>query len=126
MPMLIVVVLAFLLLALLAAAHPHGAAAAHDRIGQGLRRGRQGSPPADREKNEIGLLARAFARMRDEVRTRANQEADNRAREILVAAKAAAERDAQEARALAALLRHSLQPTSMKTTCRRPWIPCGP
>ena len=65
------------------------------------------------EANEIGTLARAFEQMRNQVRTRADLEADNRAREALVAAKAAAELDAKEARTLAALLRLSLQPMQM-------------
>jgi signal transduction histidine kinase/HPt (histidine-containing phosphotransfer) domain-containing protein len=113
-PMLLVVALATILLSLLAAStltrplrRMTASVKAFAEEGKDL-------PLPTEEKNEIGLLARAFARMRDEVRTRASQEADNRAREILVAAKAAAEHDAQEARALAALLRHSLQPTSMK------------
>lgn len=70
-------------------------------------------PLPTEETNEIGTLARAFESMRDEVRARAEQEADNRANEVLIKAKAAAELDAKEARALATLLRLSLQPLPM-------------
>ena len=95
--------------------HTHATATAHDRIGQGLRRGGQGLAAAGRgKKRNRRTRPRLRTHAPDEVRTRASQEADDRARQILVAAKAAAERDAQEARALAALLRHSLQPTPIR------------
>ena len=113
-PMLLVVALATIVLSLLAAntltaplRHMTASVKAFAEEGRDL-------PLPTDDKNEIGLLARAFARMRDDVRTRASLEADNRAKEILVAARMAAERDAQEARALAALLRQSLQPTALK------------
>jgi signal transduction histidine kinase/HPt (histidine-containing phosphotransfer) domain-containing protein len=114
LPMLIVVMLATLLLVLLAATTLTAPLRRMTASVKAFAEEGKDLPLPVEEKNEIGVLARAFARMRDEVRTRASQEADDRARQILVAAKAAAERDAQEARALAALLRHSLQPTPIR------------
>jgi signal transduction histidine kinase/HPt (histidine-containing phosphotransfer) domain-containing protein len=113
MPMLYVVALATILLAILAAVtltRPLRRMTASVRAfadsGQDL-------PLPTGETNEIGTLARAFEQMREEVRARADLEADSRARQVLIEAKAAAELDAKQARALAALLRLSLQPMPM-------------
>jgi len=113
LPVLVAVAVATLLLGIIAGAT---LTAPLRRMTESVRafaeEGRDRPLPID-EKNEIGLLARTFARMRDEVRQRAALEADNRAKEVLLAGKAAAERDAKEARTLASLLKLSQQPLSL-------------
>jgi signal transduction histidine kinase/HAMP domain-containing protein/HPt (histidine-containing phosphotransfer) domain-containing protein len=70
-------------------------------------------PLPTRDPTEIGTLARAFEKMREQVRTRTRQTAENHAREALVAAKEAAELDAKKANAIAALLKLSLERTAL-------------
>jgi signal transduction histidine kinase/HPt (histidine-containing phosphotransfer) domain-containing protein/HAMP domain-containing protein len=113
LPMLYVVALAAIPLAFLAAATLTSPLRRMTASVRAFAESGRDLPLPTGEANEIGTLARAFEHMRNDVRARTNLEADSRASQVLIEAKAVAELDAKQARTLAALLRLSLQPMPM-------------